>query len=238
MNAFMEYIRGVNELSVCIRLCLAVVCGGIIGLEREHKHRQAGFRTHILISIGAALATLISQYLIQEAANIFPGISIVCDPARLGAQVVAGMGFIGAGTIITTKRRQVKGLTTAAGLWTTAIIGLSAGVGFYEITLVASLLLFLIETVFAKIEWRSSSKVRTTNIYVEYDGSKVINSVIDKLKELNVTVGHMEISKANTEHGNKPCAIIGIYINNSKLSGEMLQNVISQMEGVTTVEEL
>ncbi len=238
MYEFMEYIRGVNELSVCIRLCLAVVCGGLIGLEREHKHRQAGFRTHILISVGAALATLISQYLIQEASVIFPGISVVCDPARLGAQVVAGMGFIGAGTIITTKRRQVKGLTTAAGLWTTAIIGLSAGIGFYEITVFASILLFLIETVFAKIEWRSSSKVRTTNIYIEYEGSKVINAVVDKMKELNVTVGHMEISKANTDHGNKPCAIIGIYINNSKLTGEMFLGAVSQMDGVVTVEEL
>lgn len=238
MSEFIEYIRNVNELSVVLRLCLAVLCGGIIGLEREHKHRQAGFRTHILISVGASLATLISQYLIQEATEIFPEIAVVCDPARLGAQVVAGMGFIGAGTIIVTKRRQVKGLTTAAGLWTTAIIGLSAGVGFYEITLFATFLLFLTESAFSKLEWISSSKVRSTNIYVEYEKHDIINAVVEELKVLDVTVGHMEISKANTEHGNKPCAILGIYLNSNKLSREMVLNHLAEMQGVSSVEEL
>ncbi len=238
MNEFFEYIKGVNELSVVLRLCLAAICGGIIGIEREHKHRQAGFRTHILISTGAAITTLISQFLIFEASTMFPGVSIVCDPARLGAQVISGMGFIGAGAIMVNKRRQVKGLTTAAGLWTTAIIGLSAGVGFYVVTLYCTLMIFLIETFFSKIEWRSSSKVRATNIYVEYDDTSTLNAITDKMKFLDVTVGHMEISKASAEHGKRPCAILGIYINNPKITGENLLTSLTQLEGVTVVEEL
>jgi len=238
MASIIEYLREVNEISVALRLVIAFVCGGMIGLEREHKHRPAGFRTHILICTGAALCTLISQYLISEMSVMFGDIAVTCDPARLGAQVVSGMGFIGAGTIIVTKRRQVKGLTTAAGLWTTAIIGLAAGVGFYEVALFSTLLLFITEVFFSKLEWISNSKSRSTNIYIEYNGTARIGDIIDKMKELDISIGHMEIAKSSTDHGTSPCAIIGIYINNRKLSREMIFNAISEFEGVTAVEEL
>lgn len=109
MTEFIQTIKGVGLAGVVVRMFLAVLCGGIIGLERESKRRSAGFRTHTLICIGATLTTLTSQYLM--------GLGLTTDPARLGAQVIAGMGFIGAGAIIVTSRRQVKGLTTAAGLW-------------------------------------------------------------------------------------------------------------------------
>ncbi len=238
MENIINYLREVNEVSIVLRLALAALCGGLIGLEREHKHRPAGFRTHILICIGAALSTLISQFLISNALTLFGSTAVTCDPARLGAQVVAGMGFIGAGTIIVTKRRQVKGLTTAAGLWTTAIIGLSAGAGFYVITLYATLLLFLTEMLFSKLEWVSNSTVRSTNIYIEYDAIDRVNVILDKLKEFNVSVGHMELSKAAENGESHPCAIFGIYINSKKVRRDDLFNEISLIPGVLTIEEL
>ena len=119
MSEFLAPLREFNTASVILRMVLAVMCGGFIGVEREHKRRPAGFRTHTLVCLGAAMTTLTSQYLLTSGWNT--------DPARLGAQVVAGIGFIGAGTIIVTRRRQVKGLTTAAGLWVSAIIGLAVG---------------------------------------------------------------------------------------------------------------
>ena len=118
MEKLAEIFYSFNEISVVARLVLAVICGGIIGLEREKKRRAAGFRTHILISMGAAMTALVGQYLMTFSST---------DPLRIGAQVVSGMGFIGAGAIIVTRRKEAKGLTTAAGLWTTAIIGLAAG---------------------------------------------------------------------------------------------------------------
>ena len=121
----LNVLRDVNVLSVTVRLLLAVACGGAIGIEREFKRRPAGFRTHILICLGAAMTTLTSQFLSLN-------MNYNTDVARLGAQVVAGIGFIGAGTIIVTRRQRVKGLTTAAGLWTAAIVGLAIGGGFYE----------------------------------------------------------------------------------------------------------
>ena len=105
-----------------IRLVLAMLCGGVIGLERTYKRRPVGFRTHILICVGAALTTLTSEYLAVV-------MHYYLDITRMGAGVVAGVGFIGAGTIITTTRNRVQGLTTAAGFWVAAIIGLSLGAG-------------------------------------------------------------------------------------------------------------
>ena len=116
MLPIFDGVRDVTVLSTTLRMLLAVVCGGLIGLEREYKRRPAGFRTHILICLGAAMTTLTSQFL-------YLNLHYYTDMARLGAQVVAGIGFIGAGAIIVTRRRRVKGLTTAAGrrpLWACA----------------------------------------------------------------------------------------------------------------------
>ena len=131
MLSIFDPVRDITVLSVSLRMVLAAFCGSAIGIEREFKRRPAGFRTHILICLGAAMTTLTSQYLSLI-------MHYYTDMARLGAQVVAGIGFIGAGTIIVTKRQRVKGLTTAAGLWTVAIIGLALGGGFYEGALVVS----------------------------------------------------------------------------------------------------
>ena len=117
-----EGLRQLSLATVALRMFLAVICGGIIGIERTMSRHTAGFRTHILVCLGASLTTLTSQYL-------FLYMGYFTDISRLGAQVIAGIGFLGAGTIITSKQR-VRGLTTAAGLWTSAIIGLANGAGF------------------------------------------------------------------------------------------------------------
>ena len=136
MLPWFDGLRDVTFLSVTIRMLLAMICGGVIGIEREYKRRPAGFRTHILICMGAAMTTMTSQYL-------YLGMGYYTDMARLGAQVVAGIGFIGAGTIIVTRRQRVKGLTTAAGLWVTAIIGLTLGAGYFEAGFFSTVLILL-----------------------------------------------------------------------------------------------
>ena len=147
MLSVFDSLRDVSFLSVAVRMVLAVICGGVIGIEREYKRRPAGFRTHILICLGAAMTTLTSQYLSLVMEHY-------TDMARLGAQVVAGIGFIGAGTIIVTRHQRVKGLTTAAGLWGVAIIGLTLGAGFYEGGVLTTVLILLAELFFSKLEYR------------------------------------------------------------------------------------
>jgi putative Mg2+ transporter-C (MgtC) family protein len=124
-------------LTIIIRLCLAAVLGGLVGMERENKKRAAGFRTHILVSLGSALVMVTSEYIFYKyegATNL--------DPARLGAQVISGIGFLGAGTII-RQGGSVKGLTTAASLWAVSCIGLAAGSGFYEAAVIAAIIVFV-----------------------------------------------------------------------------------------------
>ena len=227
----LNFLRGtdLDLLSVTVRLVLAVVCGGFIGIERGSKRRPAGFRTHILICLGATMATLTSQFLVLE-------MGLYTDMARLGAQVIAGIGFIGAGTIIITKRRQVKGLTTAAGLWTSAIVGLCCGAGYFEGAIVTTAVIILAELVFAKLEYYLLSSARVFNVFVEYSENYKLGIVVDTIKNFGAYIIDLEITK-NAAEGRNPCATFSIQIPR-KVSHQALMESIANLEGVVSVEEL
>ena len=230
MLSVFDSLRDVNMVSVTVRMFLAVLCGGIIGIEREYKRRPAGFRTHILICLGAAMTTLTSQFLYLE-------LHYYTDMARLGAQVVAGGGFIGAGTIIVTQRQRVKGLTTAAGLWASAIIGLAIGGGFYEGALFATFLIILAELLFSKLEYRMLENAPEINLYMEYTDRSCLEQVLKLYREKNVKVLNMEITRATGSEHHNACAIFSLRLN-KKCKVELLLDAIHRVEGVAAVEEL
>ena len=223
-------LRSLNEISITLRFVLAVICGGIIGLEREHKHRPAGFRTHILVCMGAASVMMTSQYLISLT-------GFATDPARLGAQVIAGIGFVGAGTIMVTKRRQVKGLTTAAGLWDASIVGLALGVGFYEAGIYATFLILAVEIVLSKLDWYLISNAKLINVYVEYETPENLTDILAALKEQGVRVLDIEITKNKLEVDVHISAIISLQLEKRGQNGIVL-NILSNSDGVRAVEEL
>ena len=232
MNEFLQTIRfgdGFHMWVAIVRMALAVLCGGLIGIEREHKRRPAGFRTHILICLGASLTTLTSQY-------IYLQLHMHTDLARLGAQVIAGIGFIGAGTIIVTKRRQVKGLTTAAGLWASAIVGLALGAGYYEAGIVATLMILLAELVLARVEWLLMAGGKSINLYVEYQSETALTLVSELLRDQKVAVSDMQITKSASEERN-PCAIFALQLP-QRLAHDKLMTDIAGIEDVVSVEEL
>lgn len=240
MEMILEFIkgldlRGFNEISVTLRFVLAVLFGGIIGLEREHKHRPAGFRTHILVCMGAASVMMTSQYLINLTNSGV--VDFVCDPARLGAQVIAGIGFVGAGTIMVTKRRQVKGLTTAAGLWDSAIIGLAVGVGYYEAAAYATFLILIAETLLSKLDWFLISNAKSINVYVEYAIPENLTDILAKLKEQGVRILDIEITKNNLESDVHISAILSLKLE-KKGQNDAVLHMLSKSEGVRAVEEL
>lgn len=226
MLGFLDVLRDVTTVSVLFRLFVAVVCGGIIGIEREHKRRPAGFRTHILICLGASMTTLTSQFLFYD-------LNLYTDIGRLGAQVVAGIGFIGAGAIIVTKRRQVKGLTTAAGLWTCAIIGLAIGAGYYEAAVIATFVIVVAEIFFVKFEYWVLVNSRNLNIYVEYEDNENLDNVIRLIKGYRIVIIDLEITKS----GNNACAIFQLQLP-KKISHDKIMTAISTAEGIVSVEEL
>ena len=131
-------VRALGFGAVTAKMLMACLCGTLIGLERSSKNRPAGFRTHILTCLAAAVAALTSLYIFLE-------MKLPADISRIGGQVISGLGFIGAGTIVITKRLTIKGLTTAAGLWTTGIIGLAIGSGYYELGLLGTALVLFTE---------------------------------------------------------------------------------------------
>lgn len=143
LEGIMDYLRDINTVSICVRVILSMICGGVIGIERSRAHQVAGMRTYMLVCMGATVVMLTGQYM---HAFFETG-----DPARLGAQVISGIGFLGAGGIISS-REKIRGLTTAAGLWASACIGLSIGIGFYSAAIIFTVAVFLTLSKFRKIE--------------------------------------------------------------------------------------
>lgn len=230
MLPIFDGLRDVTLLSTTVRMLMAVLCGGVIGIEREYKRRPAGFRTHILICLGAAMMTLTSQYL-----------SLVMhyntDMARLGAQVVAGIGFIGAGTIIVTRHQRVKGLTTAAGLWTSAIVGLAVGAGFYEGALFTTALILLAETVFSKLEYRILRNTPEINLYMQYTDRVCLESVLKVLQEKSIKVLNMEITRSTGNETHNACVFFSLRLHKKCSIDQLLQEML-MVNGVISIEEI
>ena len=181
----------VTYQSVFIRLLLAVILSGIIGLERGKNKHTAGFRTHILVCVGSCLAMLTNQY-------IFQYITDITDPARLGAQVITGVGFLGVGTIIVTSTHKIKGLTTAAGLWASACLGLAVGIGFYFGAIVAGILIFISLSLLPSIENYFYKHSKVINLYVEFDLVTNLKTYKKQLKSMNVESYEFNISQQKT----------------------------------------
>lgn len=178
------------------RLCIAGLCGTVIGLDREYRVKEAGFRTHFLVALGSALMMIVSQYGFGEFSGAMSGSRF--DPSRIAAQVVSGIGFIGAGTII-IHRRMVRGLTTAASLWATAGIGLAAGARMYVVAAAATLLtLFGLEAL--SLFFGDLGRRRTMIVFSSADRASV-DAVFDRFAGNRYTVVSCEVEAVRTSDG-------------------------------------
>ena len=237
----LDYLREVNTASVLLRLTLAMFCGGMIGLERARKHRPAGFRTYMLVCMAAALTMLLSQYesfMLNHAwAERAAEIGIRTDVSRFGAQVINGIGFLGAGTILVTGQQKVKGLTTAAGLWAAAIIGLALGGGFYEGGLFATVLIMVAELFFSRVEYRMLKNAPEVNLYVEYSDNRTMDVLLQEFREHGLKILNMGIIHSNSNEKHNACAIFTLRLHKG-LDVEHLQQEIRATAGVVSVREL
>ena len=174
-----------NEISVVVRILLAMFLGGMIGMEREKSRRPAGFRTHILVCVGASMTALIGLFAWYQMGE-------VTDPVRISAQVISGIGFLGVGTILVKEHDHITGLTTAAGLWTTAAIGISCGYGFYSAALVGTLVVTVTSAILFKLEKGTRKRNSIISFYLEMNGTGYINEYTDwffeKLGAKNVLI--------------------------------------------------
>ena len=221
-------LREVTYLAVVLRIFVAVVVGGILGLERGMKNRPAGLRTYMLVCVGACVIMLTNQYIFQVFGS--------GDPVRMGAQVVSGIGFLGAGTIIVTRRNQIKGLTTAAGLWSAAGVGLALGVGFYEAALAGTVAVFFVMTLLQRMDNKLHRRRRRLEAYIELSDIS-LGDFLRTMREAEI-----EVSNVQRESGEEESDGVRAYI--ATLKGQKRQNhaelmaKVLEVSGVVFVEEL
>jgi len=241
MYELLYYLRELNIHSLLLRLLLAVLVGGMIGLEREMKRRPAGFRAYMLVSLGAALTMILGQYYNTMLDTLWQAtaqrLGNRVDVARFGAQVINGVGFLGAGTIIVTGRQQVKGLTTAAGLWASACMGLAIGAGFYECVLVGFIMIFFAMKLLPPIERAILSRARNVNVYIEMDNIEIFGNVVSRLKAEGLSIYDMEIEKQQREAEAQINALFSLRMPRRMQHAEVLA-ALSTLDGIRTIEEL
>ena len=224
-----------------LRLGIAAFCGGAIGIERGKRRRAAGFRTHMLVCMGAALTMVLGIYLhnmIQSGLWTIPFENYTTDVSRFGAQVINGIGFIGAGTIIVTSRQQVKGMTTAAGLWAAACMGLAIGAGFYEAAIIGCALILLVIVAFSKLEFWILSRSRNINLYIEFEHIDDLSLIMEKIKSENVRIFDVELFKPKAmEDAQYPRAIFSLQLP-KKQTHAALMTTIAELDIIRGIEEL
>ena len=219
----------ITQQAVVIRVVSAIIIGGLIGLERGMKNRPAGLRTYMLVCVGSCLIMMTNQYIYQ-----FTGAG---DPMRLGAQVVSGIGFLGAGTIVVTRHNQIKGLTTAAGLWTSAGVGLALGIGFYEGAVAVGLSVFVILTVLQRLESRVQKKIRVMELYVELHTSVSVSMFLQNLREIDLKLENLQFEPDGGFEDSTRAVILTLRAKKAT-DHKTLRDKIRKMEGVVHLEEL
>lgn len=229
MDTIMTAAREFTYLEAGLRILMAIVLGGMIGMERGLKNRPAGLRTYMLVCLGACIVMLTNQY-VYEAFG-------VGDPVRMGAQVVSGIGFLGAGTIIVTARNQIKGLTTAAGLWASACVGLALGIGLYAVSIMGSVAIFVILTLLHELDFHMRRRTKQVEVYVELKHNVAVGQFLDFVRDRHYEPSNLQILLENTSDN-------GILAFSITLKGQKNCNhddivtTVKTMPGIGYVEEL
>ncbi len=235
----LDYLREFHTASVFLRLTLAMILGGLIGLERGRMRRPAGFRTYLLVCLGASLTMILSQYCYHlqstEWAELIGKAPI--DISRLGAQVISGIGFLGAGTMIITRRQHVKGLTTAAGLWTSGCMGLAIGAGFYELVFLAFVLIFITMRLLNQLEVYMLKKARHLHVYIELDSLGHIGDLLTYLKEMGIQILDVDLKRGKSDIGQNSSVIFHLRMNQRQEHSQVI-SAISSLDCIVLIEEL
>ncbi len=221
-------LREITIYSVALRILAAVLIAGILGMEREKKSRAAGLRTYILVCMGSCLIMLTNQYIYQTTG--------AGDPMRLGAQVVSGIGFLGAGTIIVTKRSQIKGLTTAAGLWSSAAVGLALGVGFYEAAVIAGIMIYFVMTVLQQWDKRVHRRSQYMDIYMEYSSKVGVATILKAFREKDLYIDSIDTYPSDFSE-NASALILSLKLPKRTLHSTILAD-LQEIEGIIYIREL
>lgn len=218
--------------SIIWRICLAILLSFILGIERSARNQAAGVRTFILVTLGSTIAMMTNQFIFETFET--------GDASRLGAQVISGIGFLGAGTIMVTSRSQIRGLTTAAGLWASACMGLAVGVGFYTLAIIGTVSIFLVFTILQSLESYLKDISKSFTIYVELNNCQDLKNLINYIRNSNIVIQRVEMNQAYKESG---LAVYTIFLYNKNKGLNNMRHVailngLRKLEYVNYVEEI
>ena len=225
-----DYLQGTSSIAVAIRLVIATVFGGLVGWERIIKHHSAGIKTHALVSLGSASATALNIYL-----SMLPGLS--ADVSRIPAGVVSGIGFLGAGTILVTGRKQIKGLSTAATLWVTSCMGMAIGAGYLEIGYVCLIMVGFSNILLKQLSNKVEGYSKFMSIYIEVNKNRGVNKLRNLLSDQGFTIISMTKSQGKTLQSSDTGLILDLDLDKKRFHDEVL-NMLSNEEFVNYVEEV
>lgn len=220
-------VREVTYTAIALRLILSALLGGLIGMERGLKNRPAGLRTYMLVCLGSCIVMITNQYVYQAYG--------VGDPTRMAAQVISGVGFLGAGTIIVTVRNQIRGLTTAAGLWASACVGLALGIGLYEVAIPGGLGIFVIMVLVQRLDSHMRQTARLIEVYVELAPHVNIGAFLSHVRKLDLKPHNMQMDSSADQ---EIMAFSISLISTRKLNHDSVLRNLRAMDGVEYVEEL
>ena len=230
LTDFVELVEGWSVAAVFWRLFFAMVIGLLIGIDRGMKNRGAGIKTHVLVCIGSALVMITSQYIQVHFSEV------QSDVSRLGAQVISGVGFLGVGTIIVTGKRQVRGLTTAAGLWASACCGLAIGIGFVTGALLALAFIMFTLKALNVLDLQIHKRAKVYDLYIEFESNKGVRQFTAQMRNKNVKISNFELTKSQIK-GDGPSAVLCVDVGR-QMEREDLMDTIRELEYVNYVEEL
>lgn len=225
----LELLKDLNTVSILIRMLLSLLVGGLLGIERGRSNRPAGFRTYTLVCLGSTLVMMTNQYVYQTFGT--------SDPVRLGAQVISGIGFLGAGCIIVTGRNQIKGITTAAGMWTAACCGLAIGIGFYTGAILGSFIIYITMSSMRHLDNIIKRHATITEIYFELDARNPFSDFLSYIRGNQFDIIDMEINKNKLAKDIRLYGVISLESQVKRTHEEML-SLIYSAPGVKFIQEL
>jgi len=226
-------LQELNLVTILFRMGLAILIGGIIGTERDIKHRSAGLRTHMLVCLGAAVVMMTNEYVFE----LHPDAGI--DITRMGAQVVSGIGFLGAGTILVTSENRVQGLTTAAGLWAAATIGLAIGIGFYEITIAGGLAIVFIFILMRPLKHYIQKRTDPTDLTLMVHTQQGFNEFLSYTSTRNLKIAKLDVEKdfqGSVENENELIFLVTLVLEENIKKEDVTQD-LKALEGIKNVVE-
>lgn len=237
-----EYLHEFHFVTVLFRLILALLAGGLIGYGRAKKNRAAGFRTYMLASVGAALAIMLSLYEIEMIrgawAPIVERVGEKFDTARYAAQVVGGIGFLGAGTILATDHSQVKGLSSAAGMLICVAIGLAAGCGFYSCLICGVICTVFILDILPPLERKMKRRIRSITLVVEFGKIDDLDTIVRTIEDRHVQIFEIDVERKEYDGENYPCAVFSLRLSEENKSHSDMLSSVAELPCTYSVHEL